>query len=404
MKKKVLAIMCDAGPGNNMVGPIKLLKQNPDLDVIVLSEGPSQRAFQRESVEYKTLDHYNIKDLICFSDGSREVNPNYVLEILEKESPDLVFTGISAVPLLERYFLYFANEKGIPTVSIIDGFDFSSVKQTDTNIDENYRFRPNLVLVADKNMQNVMIKEGFNPESVVITGLPYYDNLAVLKGEFSEDDKSKVKVWNDLGITDRDYVITFISQALYNAISKGAVKDHGYNELTVLSALENSLVNLTGFIKNLCLLVKLHPSEDPNMTRTVIEGKYIKVILDKDYNTRKAILASNLVGGMFSTAMMEAAYLDLDLFSAKPGFIINEETEFLMSPLGYAIPSNDRQITNKIGLSIPIYRRENLESHLYTAISNTLIHNQLRKRRLQLSLDGKATERVVNIIYDALNK
>ena len=372
MKKKILAASNDPGPASTMSSVISALKKIKDLEVIVLGEGPSQSIFDSNSISYKTLAEY----------GINELNPNSTQHIFEQEKPSLVFTGISEFSNLERYFIDTARKNSSMSVSILDGYDYESIRLKDSKVNPEHKFRPDYLMLIDQIVKGTMLKEGFSENQLIVTGNPYYDSLVHLKESFFQDDLLNVR--NDLGIDRKDYLMTFLSQGWSNSIKANPEEDNGYTELTVLRSLEDALNVLD--IQDLCLLVKIHPREDLEVTRTAFTGKLNKVIFNKGYNTRHSILASDLVSGMFTNGLIESVYLDKDTVSLQPG--LNKE---------------DRLITNKLGLTVPVYKQEEVLPTLRKVIYNQEFKNELKERRAKLNLDGKSTERAVEFIYELLN-
>ena len=236
-------------------------------------------------------------------------------------------------------------------------------------------------MLIDQIVKETMLKEGFNEKQLVVTGHPYYDDLMQLRQEFTLDDLLKVR--SDLDIGEKDYLLTFLSQGWSNSIKANPEEDNGYSELTVLSDLEEALEILG--IKDLCLLVKIHPREDTEVTKTALKGKLKKVIFNKGYNTRSTILASDLVSGMFTNGLIESVYLDKDTISLQP-----------------ELSKEDRLITKRFGLTIPVYKKEDILPTLRRVIYDQDFKKELKGRRSKLNLDGKATERAVNFIYGLL--
>ena len=372
MKKKILAASNDPGPASTLTNVINSLRRIEDLEVIVLGEGPSQGIFESKSIPYKTLTEYGISQL----------NPDSTQYVFDKERPNLIFTGISEFSNLERYLIHTARKNHSISVSILDGYDYDSIRLKDSKVNPEHKFRPDYLMLVDQIVKETMLKEGFNENQLIVTGHPYYDDLMQLRQSFSLEDLSRVR--SDLGIDGKDYLLTFLSQGWSNSIKSNPEEDNGYTELTVLRSLEDALNVLD--IQDLCLLVKIHPREDLEVTRTAFTGKLNKVIFNKGYNTRNSILASDLVSGMFTNGLIESVYLDKDTISLQPG--LNKE---------------DRLITNKLELTVPVYKKEDIIPTLKKVIYDQEFKRELKERRSKLSLDGRATERAVEFIYSLLN-
>src|SRR3989344_2356086 len=371
MKKKILVTLNDPGSTNAMSSVLHSLNQDKNLEIITIGEGASQQLLERKNVPYKTLASYGISD-----------EPDAAKYLLELEKPNLVFTGIAEFYNMERYLLYFARINKIPSVSIIEGSDYSSVRLKNSKIDPKFIFNPDHLMVVDEFTLESMLKEGFKPESLKLTGHPGYDELLKLKQSFSLDDVLKVK--KDLRIDRDGYLIIFLSQSWFNSIKQNPEENNGYNELTVLHQLENALYDLN--IDKMSLLVKIHPREDLDHTRASLKGKLDRVFFDKNYDTKHAILTSDLVTGMFSLSLIEAVYLDKNVISLQPG-----------------LTKEDRLVTNRSGLSIPVYKTEDIKPTLWKTIYDEDFKAEMREKRSKLSLDDKATERAVEFIHKLLN-
>ena len=59
-------------------------------------------------------------------------------------------------------------------------------------------------------------------------------------------------------------------------------------------------------------------------------------------------------------------------------------------------------ITNKPGITIPIYKKEDIIPTLKKIIFDKDYQNELEEKRKQYSTEGKATEKVTNLIYKVL--
>ena len=373
MKKKVLVTLNDPGSVNALSSSLIKLREDFKLETLILSESP-QKVFDDKNIAYKTLQQYDIKDL----------DPESTEYIFKKENPDLVLTGVSVNSNIERYFIYIARTNNILSISMFEGYTFSTVRFKDEQINPRFRFRPDFLLVLDKIAVEIMMKEGFKEEQLIITGHPAYDDLLKVKQSFNEQDFLKVRT--DLGIEQDSYLTTFLSQPLLEDMQAGSLKDFGYTQVSVLSDLESALQSLD--IQNLTLLVKIHDREREESTKSAFKGKLRKVLFDRKYDTRLAILASDLITGMVTNALIEAVYLDKDVVSLQPGLFEGYE---------------DRLITNKLGLSIPVYKKDDIMRILKKVMHDERFKEELRQRRSKLSLDGKATERVVNFVYKLLN-
>lgn len=372
MAKKVLGVTHDTGVANGLFRPILKLNEDKKLETIILSEGPSRSVFDAQKIKYKTFQDYGLSS-----------ETNNVDSIIEIENPDLILTGFSERVMLEKYSISNAKSRNITSFTVLEGYTNYLEIVSDNELKTPFIYMPDYICIMDNFILEEMLKLKFDKDKLILTGNPYFDDLIELKNSFNEGDLRKIR--NELNIDENGYLITFFSQAIKKVIDKGSDNpSRGYNELTVLSMLESSLHDIN--IKNLNLLVKLHPKEDLESTQSAFSGKLNRIIFDKEYNSRKAIVVSDLVTGMFSTDLVESVYLDKDALSIQPNITIQ-----------------DTLVMNKLGLMVPVYTQENLKPNLQKIIYDKEFKEDLKQKRAKLKLDGKATERVVKEIYRLLN-
>lgn len=368
---KVLAVTHDTGVANGLFRPILKLNEDKKLETIILSEGPSRSVFDAQKIKYKTLQDYGLSEI------------NNVDAVIKKENPDLILTGFSEGVMLEKYSISNAKSRNITSFTVLEGYTNYLKIVSDNELKNPFMYMPDYICIIDNFILEEMLKLKFDKDKLILTGNPYFDDLIALKNSFNKEDLRNIR--NELNIDEDGYLITFFSQAIKKMIDKGSDNpSRGYNELNVLSMLESSLNELN--IENLNLLVKLHPQEDLESTQSALSGKLNRVIFDKEYNSRKAMIVSDLVTGMFSTALVESVYLDKNSLSIQPNITVE-----------------DTLVMNKLGLIVPVYTQENLKPNLQKIIYDKDFKEDLKQKRVKLKLDGKATERVVKEIYKLLN-
>jgi hypothetical protein len=372
--KKILAVNNDIGGANAIINPILKLIDNHQIDLTVISEGPSQKIYAQKKFSYKTLADYDIKKLELNSFDS----------IFEQEKPDLLITGTSGISDLERYAIYCAKKFSKPSISVLDGYIDHGMRFLDNSSNDKYRFLPNYICVLDQFSLEQSQKEGLDKSNLIITGNPYFDDLISLRTNFKLEDRIRIR--KELNIPETNYLITFASQYITTRIKELGF-DPGYTEFTVLKSVYESLKKIMK--ENLTLLVKIHPDpkEDIENTKKAIvdQLKSHQIIFLRDKNTRQHILASDLIIGMNSASLLEAVYLGKSVLSVQPNLV-----------------GEDSLITNKLGLSVPVYKNDDLEPVLEKIIFDKKFKNDLHQRLSKFNLDSRSTERVVNLIYKIL--
>ena len=148
----------------------------------------------------------------------------------------------------------------------------------------------------DRIAEKAMIEEGFDKERLVITGNPYFDDLVEMKDKFGGDDRKKVR--KELGVDPESYLLLYASQPLEHHYGD----ELGYTEKTVLRELLDSLVNFRD--EKVELLVKVHPRENKSDLEEIVKEYDLSVVVDQNYPTRPAILASDVVIASTSTVLV----------------------------------------------------------------------------------------------------
>ncbi len=254
-------------------------------------------------------------------------------KILKSEKPDFVLCGTSlGNESLDKRFTRIAKKIGIPCAAVLDFW-------------VNYKVRfinamPDKIFVMDEFAKDEMIKEGFNPDMIVVTGNPHFDSFKELKSE-------------------GDFAV-FFSQP-FSELENNL----GMNEFEILKDIEDVWKKLK-IDKD--LKIKLHPTtKNREKYEEFLEGKFSMT----EENAKSLIDNSFLVIGMNSMALFEASVCGRKTLSYQPGLNIKD-------PL----------ITNKMGISKAVYKKEDLAD----ALKKLIDEKPLAKK---LKMVQNATENVV---------
>jgi CDP-glycerol glycerophosphotransferase (TagB/SpsB family) len=210
-----------------------------------------------------------------------------------------------------------------------------------------------------------MKKDTKDSEEIMVTGQPRYDILY-------QADKiyDKNKICKQLNLDQNKKLILWITQ------THGLPIDE--NEKNI-SAVFNAVKSL----KNVQLVIKLHPAEDQNATMYKKDKSFNPVIVDGKADTYVLLYACDLMITRHSRTAMEAVALN------KPVIILNLSGE--PDPVEYV----------KEGVAFGVYKEEDLKPAIEKLLRDD---SELEKNRRSYiekylyKIDGKATERVVNLI------
>jgi CDP-glycerol glycerophosphotransferase (TagB/SpsB family) len=145
----------------------------------------------------------------------------------------------------------------------------------------------------------------------------------------------------------------------------------------------SAVFNAVKLLKNVQLVIKLHPAEDQNAPRYKKDKSFNPVIVDGKADTYALLYACDLMITRHSTTAMEAVALN------KPVIVLNLSGE--PDPVEYV----------KEGIALGVYKEEDLKTAIEKLLKDDseLARNRARYiERYLYKIDGKATERVVNLI------
>ncbi|RSD35205.1 MAG: CDP-glycerol:poly(glycerophosphate) glycerophosphotransferase [Methanohalophilus sp.] len=211
-------------------------------------------------------------------------------------------------------------------------------------------------------------KDSCVSKNTVVMGQPRYD---ILNKAAEIYDKSKII--RDFGLDPNKKIILWTTQ------THGLSYEENINNI-------NSMYKAMSTITDAQLVIKLHPGEDQKASLYTQNKDYKPVILGRDADVHALLYACDIMITKNSTTALEAALLD------KPVIILNLSNE------------PDRLDYVNEGIAIGVYDSESLGSAIDQALNDNHLRNQLnegREKYIEKYLyknDGKATERVVNLI------
>lgn len=332
MNKKVLIFSRDPG-GANTVAP--LYKK-------LIEKGYTVKLFGKD----EALNRYNKYNLtgIDISAIVHNTDQNNIYKFLKSESPDFLITGTSGDDFTEKYLWRAAEKLNIKSFAILDqwinyGIRFSSFSVKELEIyNENKRhpYTPFKILVMDEYAKNQMINEGIFEDKIIISGHPYFDYLIerqenIDKTEIINSKKSLCKIKDEL-------LITYVSEPISKTYNETDDSDHywGYSERTIFKQFFCILNKIAEDYKiNIKLFIRLHPKENQNNYDDIIDSidsKYISILVDKKLDGFNLMSASDLICGMSSMFLIEAAVMGKPIISMQMG--LKRENPFILDKKG----------------------------------------------------------------------
>lgn len=375
-RKKVLATAWHPGSANSIASVIKRLRQEDRVSVTVIGHQYSEPIFLSNDIEYRTINDYDLTD----------VSFDSMNHVLEEELPDLVLTGTSDQndrnkDIIEQCFIKAAKFKlGIKSLTIMDWWSRFRIRFSDIFIkDSGLCFLPDKIAVLDEIAKENALNDGIPPTVITVTGNPYFDVLPKKAEQFTME--RKIAIRQEIGLGHE--TLFFYAGNIF----KSEAKDWGYWDLDNIRLILDILKH--GHEQGaLSIVVKLHPrmpDEDKDEIRQFLNrSSAVKLITDID--THDLILASDLTFVAFSTVGIEAVNMSRPCISLQPGLGDSRKDVLIPSKKGI-IPAG---YTPKDCLIL-------VRQAVYGEYRSFLLGNASVFRT-----DGKATERVTNLVYDML--
>lgn len=244
---------------------------------------------------------------------------------------------------------------------------------------EKLKFLPTKLAVLDKISFGEYLAEGVDRRILAVTGNPHFDNLAAKARNFTPFERENIR--RMIG-SDFDFLVFFAG-----SIFKSENNNFGFWDLDVLCVILRTLDKIAN--KKIRLAVKLHPAMPTIEMEEIIRcvSRYEKcAVLIKKIGTQDLILASDFTIVSVSTVGAEAVLMGKPCISLQPGF---KRDDFLLS--AYRI--------------VPVcYIREDCSRLLERVIWDGYFREKkMPEMAAEFRTDGKATERVVKLVYEMLN-
>ena len=275
--------------------------------------------------------------------------------IFRVEEPKLVIFKADG-PTPDRTFATVANSLNIPTILVSHGIYFPN---------KSYVPKCKFVTVWGPKFKEYMELKGVNSNDVIITGAPHYDDLIKLK-------KSKNNFREELNLPDGK-IVTFATQ--------------GFSEM-INQKLVSEVMRVLTEIKDITLVIKPHPREDPEFYRKFF-GNSDRTIILPEVDISKLIKASDLLLTVNSTVALESNVIGTPVLTLN----FTEEKDDFYGKEGGAISVND-------------------ESKLVDVVFRSLFNDEYREeiytrhleflKKYTFNEDAKASERVVELVRQTL--
>jgi hypothetical protein len=325
--------------GANAIAPVvgELKKQGaPFLGIL---SGPAREIFSKRNTS--------------FIDGSSLTEETLHKEI-DSFKPNLFLFGTSAGGTLEKDILLYVHDHA-PSVAVLDFWGNYWQRFSSPGV-KDFRYLPAMICIMDTVARDEMIAEGFNPDTLVVTGNPHFDHFADLITRDLESEKD----------------VLFISQPLSSISSLQGFTKHPFDEFSVLE----DIISAFSFLpQEYHLNIRLHPKEDAHKFDKYISSR---VFVMRESTLEEELSRAGLVIGMSSPVLLQASAAGKRVLSYEPG-----------------LSGNDMLVSNRVGVTRRISSKEELKEMLIAYSEGKI---PLPSSDMREFWPSGATSRVVEVI------
>ena len=221
--------------------------------------------------------------------------------ILEQQRPSLVIAGDIADPRTRIYLLQ-CKALGIPSLAL----QFGMIGPASIE----WRFFPaNLVAVWGEDSKETLISHGISSSQIAITGSPRNDALF----NFPTSEIAAIK--KKRGIPDGCPIVLLASTFRLKSYDK-------YSDPEILRAMKRAIFDSADQFNNVYLVVKPHPSEDENETKSFASTNPNIIFVSRAEDIRELIMICDCFISFGSTATVDALLSNkLVICPAFPGWV-----------------------------------------------------------------------------------
>ncbi len=309
---KVLAAAQDVGGANALVPVIRELQGWRHARVRVIASGKAARVFSDADIEHETFEVARMPSVECYE---------RFIEVLGEIAPEVLVVGTAWGPSVAKYLLRAAQSLDTPSIAVVDMWSHYKERFIDPVTGE--LCLPTLVGVMDRLAFEQAVEAGLPESSLVVVGQPHLEELAsVLHGDdlLSEARVLRRSWLGEFAQAEAIRLVLFASEAFSRDFGSVGPYYRGYTEVDALEG----LVRATRILERRSqfrtkIIVKLHPEESADKLRIGQTALESDLLLVADQPAWPCMLAADVVVGMTSMFLLEAAVAGKPTVSFQPG-------------------------------------------------------------------------------------
>jgi CDP-Glycerol:Poly(glycerophosphate) glycerophosphotransferase len=370
--RRILIFSRDPG-GTNAIMPLIEPLRALGNEVSVYGKDAALSIYRKQNIDCSDICN------TILSDTQEEAD-----EFLRKTHPNLIVTGTSSEDFTERHLWKAAERAEITSFAVLDQWTNYRLRLISEGSDPmNERATSELILpsfffIMDEFARKEMCALGIDREKLVVSGQPFFDYIRKTGDGLTTQEIEKLR--QELTGAEDGRVFVFASQPIRSIHRKnGMAEDYwGYTEESVLKSVLKCLSKLAEeMATKVTLVLRLHPKDESHVYEDALSTlpSLIKVVVDKETDSSLLLKASDLIIGMFSMLLLEAAILERRFISVQIG--LKRE-----NPL----------VFDRMGLVRSIVTEQELEETLRRILSGK------DKEFPNLNFEFGATERITNYL------
>lgn len=327
--RRILIVSRDPGGTNAimpLIDPLRALGNT----VIVYGKDAALSIYRKENIGCSDI-------LDTIPSGTQEQTDDFV----RKTRPDLIMTGTSSEDFTERRLWKAAGKAGITSFAVLDqwtNYRLRLIPDGGYPMDGNASsslILPSFLFIMDEFAQKEICALGVDRERLIVSGQPFFDHIRQTADKLTPQGIEKVRQKLTGGVGG--HLIVFASQPIASVHRKnGMAEDYwGYTEETVLKSVVECLSKLTEEMAiETTLVLRLHPKDESYAYQNALATlpKSIKVVVDRATDSSLLLKASDLIIGMFSMLLLEAAILEKLFISVQIG--LKRENPLIFDRMG----------------------------------------------------------------------
>ena len=274
---------------------------------------------------------------------------------------------------IELRFIAAARERQLPTAAMVDFWSNYRARFTDAT---GELVLPDWIVVPDDVAAAEAASDGLPADRLVPAGNPHYERLLERSATFGADQRLAFR--ESVGVPRKATLVLFASQPIRELYGESL----GYTESGVLLDVREALQQAMEWLGHRAVLaVRSHPGERNPIVVSATSG--VAVRSGNEGDPLSWVLAADLVVGMTSALLVQAALVGSRVVSVQPGLV-----------------GGDRLPTNRLGLTDSVYQRAEIAPALYRALARPAHLGSGRAlQRLRGAATG-ATARVTSLAVE----